>query len=75
MTRYLVSVRDRIFLKYYGFLSFAKNMDKNIGKNTNKNLNSKYSQKLIDHAKKSAADARKTASKRAIQKQQKQLVI
>ena len=33
-----------------------------------KRLISKYSQKLIDHAKKSATDALKTASKKAIQK-------
>ena len=32
------------------------------------NLNDKYGQKLIDSAKKSTADAIKTASKRAIQK-------
>ena len=33
-----------------------------------KNLSNKYGQKLLDSAKKSAADAIKTASKRAIQK-------
>ena len=33
-----------------------------------KNLSCKYSQKLLDHAKQSATDALKTASKRAIQK-------
>ena len=33
-----------------------------------KSLSSKYSQKLLDSAKKSTADAIKTASKRAIQK-------
>ena len=33
-----------------------------------KNLSGKYSQKLLDHAKQSATDACKTASKRAIQK-------
>ena len=32
-----------------------------------KKLSSKYSQKLLDHAKQSATDALKTASKRAIQ--------
>ena len=31
MTRYSVQPRDRIFVKGYGFLSFAKNMGKNIG--------------------------------------------
>ena len=34
--RYSVQPADRIFLKRYGFLSFAKNMDKNIGKNIRK---------------------------------------
>ena len=43
-------------------------MDKNIGKNVSKSLNSKYSQKLLDNAKQSAADAFKTYSKRVIQK-------
>ena len=37
-------------------------------KNICKNLSSKYSQKSLNHAKKSATDAFKTASKRAIQK-------
>ena len=36
-------------MECYGFLSFAKNIDKNIGKN----LSGKYSQKLLDSAKKS----------------------
>ena len=34
----------------------------------NKSLNGKYSQKCLDHAKKSATNAFTTASKRAIQK-------
>ena len=41
---------------------------RNIDKNISKNLSTKYSQKLLDHAKLSATDALKTASKRAIQK-------
>ena len=36
--RNLVQPRDRIFVKEYGFLFFAKNMGKNIGKNISKNL-------------------------------------
>ena len=36
MLRYSVQPRDRIFVKGYGFLSFAKNMVKNIGKNISK---------------------------------------
>ena len=68
MTRYSVQPRDRIFVKGYRFLSFPKNMGKNIGKNISKNLSSKNSQKIFIHDKKSATDALKTASKRAIQK-------
>ena len=67
MTRCLVHARDRIFVKGYGFLSFAKNINGNIGKNISKSLLAKYRKKLIDHAKKSATDTFKTASKRAIQ--------
>ena len=48
-------------------MSFAKNRDRNIGKNIVKNLSGKY-RKNLDHAKQCAADAFKTASKRAIQK-------
>ena len=58
--RYSIEPRDRIYVKGYGFLSFAKNMGKS--------LSNKYGQKLIDSAKKSTTDAIKTASKRAIQK-------
>ena len=58
--RYSIEPRDRIYVKGYGFLSFAKNMGKN--------LSSKYGQKPLDRDKKSTADAIKTASKRAIQK-------
>ena len=47
---------EPIYVKRYGFLSFAKNMS------------NKYSQKLLHSAKKCTADAIKTASKRAIQK-------
>ena len=67
MTRYSVQPRGRIFVKGYGFLSFAKNMGKNIGKNISKTLSSKNSRKLLDHAKKSATDAFKTSSKGVIQ--------
>ena len=38
-------------------------------------LSNRYGQKILDSAKKSITDAIKTASKRATQKQQKQLVI
>ena len=65
--RYSIEPRDRIYVKEYGFLSFAKNMGKS--------LSNKYGQKLLDSATKSRTNAIKTASKRAIQKQQKQQVI
>ena len=55
-----IEPRDRIYVKGYRFLSFAKNMGKS--------LSNKYGQKLLDGAKKSTTDAIKTASKRAIQK-------
>ena len=58
--KYSIQPRDKIYVKGYGFLTFAKNMGKN--------LSNKYGQKLFDSAKKSTADVIKTASKRAIQK-------
>ena len=58
--RYSLEPRDRIQVKGYRFLSFAKNMGKN--------LNNKYGHKLIDTAKKFATDAIKTASKRVVPK-------
>ena len=58
--RYSIEPRAKIYVKRYGFLSFAKNIGKN--------LSNKYGQKLLDSAKKSTTDAIKTASKRAIQK-------
>ena len=54
---------------------FAKNIGKNIGENKSKNVRSENSQKLLDHAKQSATNILKAASKEATQKQQKQLVI
>ena len=38
MTRYSVQPRDRIFVKRYGFLSLAKNINKNIGKNIKRKI-------------------------------------
>ena len=58
--RYSTEPRDRIYVKGYGFLSFAKNMGKS--------LSNKYGQKLLDSAKISTTNAIKTESKRAIQK-------
>ena len=42
MTLYSVQLRDRVFLKGWKFLSFAKNMSKFVGNNKNKSLSSKY---------------------------------
>ena len=58
--RYSIEPRNTVYVKGYGFLSFAKNMGTH--------LSNKYSQKIIDTAKRSTTDAIKTASKRAIQK-------
>ena len=58
--RYSIEPKDRIYIKEYGFLSFAKNMSTQ--------LSSKYGQKRFDRAKKSTTHAIKTTLKRAIQK-------
>ena len=57
--RYSIEPKDQIFVKGFGFLTFAKYMSKNIGKNMSKKLSGKYTQKPLDHAKQSAADALK----------------
>ena len=62
-----IESKDRIYVKGYGFLSFAENMGTHATK-VAKNLSNKYSQKLLDTAKKSLTDAIKTASKKVIQK-------
>ena len=54
--RYSVEPRDGVCAKGYGFMSFARSMS------------NKYGKKLVDTAKKSATDAIKTSSKRAIRK-------
>ena len=64
--RYSIESRDRIYVKEYGFLSFAKNIGKS--------LSSKYSQTLLDSAKKSTTDAIKRGIKGQFKKLQKQLV-
>ena len=55
--RYSTDPKDRIYIKGYGFLSFTKNMDTI--------LIIKCSKKLLDIAKKSTRDTRKTASKKS----------
>ena len=49
--RYSIEPGDRIYLKGYGFLSFAENMGINATKAA-KSLSKMYSQKLLDNAKK-----------------------
>ena len=47
--RYSIEPRDRVYVKGYGFLSFAKSLGKNVS--------NKYGQKLLDSTKKSTTDA------------------
>ena len=54
--KYSLEPRDRTYVKGYGFMCFARSMS------------NKYGKSLVDTAKKSATDAVKAASKRAIQK-------
>ena len=49
-----IETRDRIYVKRYGFLSFAKNMS------------NKYGQNLLDSAKKSTANAIKRAMQKTV---------
>ena len=65
--RYSIEPKDKMYVKGYWFLSFAKNIGTQ--------LSGKYSQKLFDSTKKSTTDAIKTASKRVIQKTAEALVI
>ena len=53
--RYSIEPRDRMYVKGYGFLSFAKNMGKS--------LSNKHGQKFLDRAKKSTTDAIKQLQK------------
>ena len=65
--RYSIQPRERKHAKGYGFLSFARNIGAHATK-VAKNMSNKHGQKLANTAEKSATDAIKTASKRAIQK-------
>ena len=57
--RYSIEPRERMHVKGYGFLSFAKNIGAHAAK-VAKNMSNKYSKKLVNTAKKSATDAMKT---------------
>ena len=65
--RYSIEPQDGIYVKGYGFLSFAKKMGKS--------LSNRYGQKLFDSAKKSTTGEIKQHQKEQFKKQLKQLVI
>ena len=58
--RYSIEPRERRYVKGYGVLSFARNIDTHAAKAA-KNMSNKCSKKLVDTAKKSTTDAIKTA--------------
>ena len=57
--RHSIEHRNIIYVKGYGFLSFAKNVDTHATK-VAESMSNKYSQKLLDSAKKSTIDSIKT---------------
>ena len=65
--RYSIEPIDRIYVKGYEFLSFAKSMGTH--------LSNKYSQTFLDTAKKSTTDATKLLQKEQFKKQQKEQMI
>ena len=76
--RYSVQPRKQIFVKGYGFLSFARNMSKNIGKNISKNLIGicgsgmlNMRQNIFDHAKNLQQIHLKLLPKQLFKKQKK----
>ena len=80
--RYSVQPRKQIFVKGYGFLSFARNMSKNIGKNISENLIGicgsgmlNMRQNIFDHAKNLQQIHLKLLQKESFKKHQKQLLI
>ena len=64
---YSIEPRDRICMKGYGLLSFAKNMGRYANK-VAKILSNKYGHKFLDSAKKSTTDAIKTCFKKSSSK-------
>ena len=61
--RYSTEAKFRKYFKWYSFLSFARK------------FGDKFGRKLMDAATKTVIDVSKTASKRVVQKLQKQLEI
>ena len=72
---YLVQSRDQIFVKGYGFLCVAKNMDRQIGKNISKILSSKTVKNLLIMLNNLLQMQLKLFQKERFKKQQKQMVI
>ena len=71
MTRYLVQPRDRIFVRGYGILSFAKFVDDDIGKDSS----GKFCQKLLDQSNNLQQMHLKLIQKYQFKKQQKEPAI
>ena len=65
--RYSIEPLDRIYVKGYGFLYFAKNIGKS--------LSNKYGQKRLDSVKNLQQMQKKQHRKEQLKKQLKQLVI
>ena len=61
--RYSIEPKNRIYVKWYGFLSFAKNMS------------NKYSQKFLTLIKSLKQMQQKLLEREQFKKQQKQMVI
>ena len=73
--RYSIELRERRYVKGYGFMSFARNFGNKYGKKlmntaikTDKNFNSKYGKKLTDTAIKTGKDFVTIAGKKIVQK-------
>ena len=75
MMLYSIQLRDRIFVNDYGFLSFAKNMDKNICKYISKILCGKHSQSFLTMLNNLPQMSLKLLQIEHFKKMQKQLVI
>ena len=73
--RYSIEPKERIYVKGYGFLSFARNLGAHATK-VAKNLNNKYGQKPVDSAKKNLQQMHlKLLAKEQFKKQLEQLEI
>ena len=73
--RYSIEIRERRYVKGYGFMSFARNFGNKYGKKlmntatkTGTNFNSKYGNKLTDAAIKTGKDFATIAGKKIVHK-------